>query len=418
MNIKHNGYWFYLEPYVYVSHKDNQALLLSMLDWKEVIVTNNKVLELINQILNLSSGGVVYLSAIEYQELITELDLLRNLFFCEVIPVNLTEAKPIQITPQINIIKENLCKSKVFYRSRRELHLLVTEVNLFLSTVCSTNSKCVNCEQYQTQIPCCINSTGTYSLTTLVTILQRLFNLDIKSINLLGMQSLSHDDQKKNFQLVNKSGKKYCVIINACSNFLPDLDEMNANGECKIIIDISSIPYEQIKEYFDKVAKYLSIKVIFLVSEEQNYFTIKQLVNLYPSFQYLKIPFFNGSNYLFYEELISLQNNIYIANKTIKKITLNKLLNTNYWGKLYIEPNGNVSSKLGSECLGNILSNSIKNIVFKELMDKNSTWLYIRSNSKCIKCIFQYICPPPFVNEIRDINKICPKDIMKHCLYI
>lgn len=145
-NVASDGYWFYLEPYVYVNMKVDKALLMNMLDWQGIIVENKQMLMLLGGLFDRSNGGVVYLGRKDFLENKQCIEIIREKFMGDIIPVRRIETRPIQFVPQINIITEGLCKSKVLYRSRRELSKLVNEVSLFVSTQCDI--KCKNCDKY------------------------------------------------------------------------------------------------------------------------------------------------------------------------------------------------------------------------------------------------------------------------------
>lgn len=241
-------------------------------------------------------------------------------------------------------------------------------------------------------------------------------NEDINYINLIGLHSLSSDDRKYIMNVMSSSDKKLRVIINAACGFIPE--NMDTNIEYRIIIDLSCLAYKKIEEYLNKISDRINIKIFFLLSEPDQYKIIERIIKRSPWLNYLRLPFFDGTNYDYYKDLVTLQNDIYIANRTVKKITLNKLLNTNYWGKLYITSSGEVSSTYDSGVLGNILSNSIKEIVYKELTNENSIWLHIRNNDKCGKCVFQYICPPISMDKLSVKGPICPETINRNIQFL
>ena len=69
------------------------------------------------------------------------------------------------------------------------------------------------------------------------------------------------------------------------------------------------------------------------------------------------------------------------------------------FGKINIMPNGDAYANLNYPSLGNIYTDSIYEIVSKEIEDGNS-WLRIRNQTPYNDCIYQWLCPPPSNYEV------------------
>jgi pseudo-rSAM protein len=76
------------------------------------------------------------------------------------------------------------------------------------------------------------------------------------------------------------------------------------------------------------------------------------------------------------------------------KVFCNQKLNSNYFGKLYILPDGSVKANMNTAILGSIYQNSLLEVVEKELI-KNTAWRVVRILKPCNQCLYQYLCPPP-----------------------
>lgn len=99
------------------------------------------------------------------------------------------------------------------------------------------------------------------------------------------------------------------------------------------------------------------------------------------------LNFFKKNVYLSYDELVQLK-------RTKREIHIHEKVNPNFWGNLYVFPNGNVYPSPvpdNTEKLGTI-HEPIMNLVTKEYCE-NHTWRKIRTNETCKNCVNQWLCP-------------------------
>lgn len=80
-----------------------------------------------------------------------------------------------------------------------------------------------------------------------------------------------------------------------------------------------------------------------------------------------------------------------------REIFAHQTLNTNYFGTLYVMPDGQVFSDPDATPLGTT-EDSIYDIIIRELK-QNHSWRHIRNAEKCQSCIYQWICPSPTAYE-------------------
>ena len=106
-------------------------------------------------------------------------------------------------------------------------------------------------------------------------------------------------------------------------------------------------------------------------------------------------PFFNSENLNFFVDNVFINEEQLLKScPNMLKIISRKEINERDFGNLSILPNGDVFPNLFTESLGNIQTNSISDLIYKEL--KNSgNWLKTRSKVKpCKDCKYCFICPP------------------------
>lgn len=104
-------------------------------------------------------------------------------------------------------------------------------------------------------------------------------------------------------------------------------------------------------------------------------------------------PYYNGNNLSFFEKYVYIDEKGILENKLKKKdIFINQVCNSNFFGKLFVMPNGEIQGSNHSSMIGNI-DDSIYQILEKLLLP-TSPWMQIRDVGKCKECIFQFFCPP------------------------
>ncbi len=92
-------------------------------------------------------------------------------------------------------------------------------------------------------------------------------------------------------------------------------------------------------------------------------------------------------------------------------IFIHQKINVNYWGQLFVFPDGKVYPspiKEPTHCLGHI-SEPILPMIVKELRE-NHAWRRVRDNVLCNNCVFRWLCPSPTPFEtLYDIPVVCKR---------
>jgi pseudo-rSAM protein len=106
-------------------------------------------------------------------------------------------------------------------------------------------------------------------------------------------------------------------------------------------------------------------------------------------------PFFNGENYLFFQEnVFSEKEHVCLACLSQKEIFARLKTNPQQFGSMIITADGSVYANLHARRLGSLAKNSIHEMLLKELKG-GKTWLHSRNKVKpCHSCIWHALCPP------------------------
>ncbi len=183
-------------------------------------------------------------------------------------------------------------------------------------------------------------------------------------------------------QYENWLGQK--TILSRCFKVLSQLKNL------RFRFDINRNCYNDYVEFVkqNKLEKSLCSSVLSVTSEK-DLKTNKQYVDDIT-------PVYDFSNHDFFQKFVFL-NTHDLQNLTPSKneIYRNMILNSNYFGRLLINANGDILTRKKGKVLGNIYVE--KNII--SFIDKKGNkvgdWLLTRGKVKpCSDCLFCYLCPP------------------------
>lgn len=210
--------------------------------------------------------------------------------------------------------------------------------------------------------------------------------ISIKSINTnhIRINIIIGDIKKSDIEKINfflKHITYHNIYIYTIHKNIKYINSINIKKEHIIIW---TFPYE-IKEINHKINN------IGLYSTETDYKILKET-----GFNELKLfPFYTENNFNFIKKELSYSlKDIFIKKINISTLFSNSNLNSNLYGELTILSNGDVFSNICQTPIGNISSNSIREITYLELT-KNKNWFSKRSDFQpCNNCIYNIFCNP------------------------
>lgn len=93
------------------------------------------------------------------------------------------------------------------------------------------------------------------------------------------------------------------------------------------------------------------------------------------------------------------EEDILQSNYDKQDIFAHQVMNTNFWGRLSVLPDGKVYSNLNHPPLGT-LKDRVYDLIVDEMTSKRA-WRWIRDEvSPCKDCLFRYLCPSPSNYEL------------------
>jgi pseudo-rSAM protein len=137
------------------------------------------------------------------------------------------------------------------------------------------------------------------------------------------------------------------------------------------------------------------VEYIFNVSSEEDYQQAVQMIERFHIENHQLTPVYTGNNINFFKENIFLsQEDILSSSLSIKDLFTHQSVNTFDFGKITVLPIGDVYANINHPPLGNIATHSIHEMLYKE-MNEGKSWFRIRNQAPCVDCIYQWLCPSP-----------------------
>ena len=409
-------YWFYVDTFVHISIKKNNALLYNSFTGKYFEVKDSpSIISLLKRLKSLNNVGVLSMNETTLKPVLEFVDQVRNNFMGDLIEVEHSQRKPVQTVPVITIQKGVDHLNKVDGKSAGEDILnYLRLLTLYINDACEQN--CSFCSQAYQQFNCCFKGkreNRELSISTIDKVLKTTRN-SLEVLILSGGNILNYSRLEDLIQLLMTSPAKKTLCINYLNlkdnfnrlNLLENLDLLEV--EVPVFFPINIEEFEGVHRRIQKMR--IKVHFNFVIQTDEEFEAAEQLIsaNVLEDFGY--IPFYNGSNYdLFSENVFINRSDIESNQPSMIDIYRNEIINSNFFGKLSIASDGRIFAALTESSLGNIINDPLKEILVKELVEGKS-WRKVRKNVlPCKKCTFQSICPP-----ISNINKLIGKSNLCH----
>jgi pseudo-rSAM protein len=253
---------------------------------------------------------------------------------------------------------------------------------------------CQYCAEYFKQNVCCIKCNENNDILNrevLSNIISQIKNAPIGKINILGGNILQLPYLNDLQEILNEFAEQVHLWIhyeNIAQN------EININS-FKIIIPVTfPVNKSAISKCVEKMENQVH-EYRFFISNTNEYKITESIIEKYDIKSYNICPFYTQENFDFFKENIFInREDIFSEKIPFRRIFAHQKLNTNLFGSLTIVSNGNAHANVHSSVLGNIKTDSILNLIDKE-MKINTAWRKIRNKKPCVDCLYQYICPSP-----------------------
>lgn len=361
----------YLELYTLIELNNKEALLFNTLNNSTITTNNIKIVNLLKKLMA-SESGTVHLK--KDDNVINEfIENLKKNYMGDVIYIDNLDNLPIQL----NYWKTNYNSINI----NKNIFDNLLELYLFINSVKSDNN---NFKLYNG--PFSLNEEISSDIDELNSFLDNYYGLiKDKKINLiLGIiKSETECDKIHKFILKYKNVNIYTDV-----KYNHKLLESIAQ-DCNSVNIYTS--FNNIK-YLNKWDKLKLKKIHFLIDTEQEYLKIN---NFEKNYEYDYIINTNEVNEFVKSSLMFKKNELLDSKINIEEVMLKKIVNTNFYGKIFINPKGEIFSNLFFKKIGNVKNDNLKEILLKILENKNENWFLTKNKiRKCSSCNYNSLCPP------------------------
>lgn len=396
-----NSYWFYFEPFVHVSIKQNNLLLYNTLNGKAIQYNNNcEILKLVKRVTDERNLLVIKLSYKDLQnhEIADFVSRVRKYYMGDILDSSYSKIKPIQLMPILNIESELLAKSNETYIGQDIMNYL-REVTFYINN--KTRQKLPLFIDSYRQFLFCYNKQNIYkelNLEKIGNLLSDSKGSSLSKINILGGNIFTYSRFSELVTELNGllAGKVYYIYYLDLKGYENKLKLIkNKNSEINILVTYPINEFEL--SLVVRIIKNIRIKTnfTFIIEKENHIEKIEKIISDLEIDQYSLQPYYNGRNLTFFKK------NVFITKQELlqsivklKDIHARMAINPFQFGKLTVLSNGNVHANVNAPKLGKLGEQSLYDIIYKE-MNCGKSWRRLRSKVlPCKSCVFNLLCPP------------------------
>lgn len=356
-------YWFAFEPYIHITLKEKEGLLYNTLDGEFIRVTEPEILVFLKEIMAKENCGVIKVTRTtwEYKSIYNLLMESREKFFGDLYDCSLSDRKPIQFYPILNLQEDvkriqKLSPDHIGTKMFTYLYQITIETGrLEREELCNFFEKIWE-QVHRSHLKCL-----------------RVVVHSKTQISTLQTWIKAKGDVNFSWEWIMKP-----ELGEECLSIIHDPVNIVVEFPCEVFPALNT---ETIKWWF---------KVQTLAELE----TVSFWIDKYNIQQYKIEPIYNGTNLSFFEEYVFLKEEEILSRPiSMQTIMRNQVLNANDFGKIYITSEGNIYANRFMPAIGNLYSDTIRQLIHKEMLEGQS-WLRIRDQKPCCDCVFQWLCPP------------------------
>ncbi len=379
--------WIYIKPYIYVSYSkiEPSILLYNTKNGSYVITDDLKIIELIKELHYKENLGTKLVSEEEIKN--KQIEQLFQLDMLGLKRYNQKQIKPVQLMPVLHVVNDverQKIEGTIGENVLKYLHELTIYVNSECKNDCSfckdANKQFLNCRKFS-------DSKTDLNVRDLQSIADQLNYANLIKINIIGGDISIY----KHLLDIPTIFEKHHTIIhywfwykNIKSTILMDNIELIVGFpiDLRILEDTLSLLQNKFVKYH------------FIIHDNLDILKAEKAIEKLSIANFKFHPYYDGNNMNFFMENVFINNeDIFSEVIPFQKIFCNQSLNSNFFGRLIVDSNGQVYSNSNSSEIGHY-NDQFVHIIRKEL-EENTSWRILRKSSPCNHCLYQFLCPPP-----------------------
>ena len=401
-------YWFGILPHVFYVKKGAQILLYNTQNGSYIVSSDADVIALTEEMHLKNNLGIIALTQSQLQHSIIAkfVQESKEKNICMFQEQDPDKPKPVQLMPILNLQRDvdklKLDKSRSVGEGIMDY---LTDVTVILNDDC--RHSCPGCESYDKQFFHCSKTTNGQQLAanTVIRFLEDIRYTALRRLAFTGGDILSYRQwEKLNDYFVENEIRPYIGIH--YQNIIGD--KVNMLKDYPIELFVTFPVNEQLFSDSFRSLNDFTVNYLFAVASEDDCNMAEKLIQEYNISHYEYRAFYNGKNLDFFENQVFLtQDDIMSEPIAQRTIFAHQKLNTLFFGKIILLPNGDVKANTNGSVLGNIYNEYISKILERELTGTDF-WRRIRDQKPCVDCLYQFLCPSPSNYELAiGRNNLC-----------
>ena len=329
---------------------------------------------------------------------------IRGHFMGDLVDASLTRGKPLQMMPYLKIHKDvEIIKKAPSYSVGEQVMKYLVEISIYINSTCSLD--CRICDSAYKQFLCCTctrNGKEELDILSLTDLFRQLKGVPLARVNILGGDIFKFSKLDQLLAVLNDQSLSFEKVV-----YIHYLNLIHQEKKLKLfpagsfsfkILVTFPVNKNQWKQVLDLLRLHknnIKADFLFISSSDTEVTEAEELISLSHPDHYSFFPFFNGRNREFFEQNVFLdREDLREARPTSKEILARQCVNPLHFGTLTVLSNGRIHANVNAPRLGILGSNTMYEVVYKE-MDRGNSWRRIRKKVEpCKHCTFEALCPP------------------------
>ncbi len=405
MNNNTNGqkFWFYLDNYVYAAWKKNSALLYNSLTGHIQEYNNEpEIVKILKRLHHPRNLLVIPISPQDMRDpamarLVRD---ARQYFMGDLVEQSRSNGKPVQMQPILKVHRDaDKMKRETSRTVGEDMMKYINELNLYLDNRC--DQSCSMCGSAFRQFLCCTKNPGPNRRLTpdnINYLLNHLARGSLDTINLLGGNPFQYEYWDELRELLRHRDIKKVLVCHYKNLGGQEEDLRTISNQSFRIKTLVDFPLD--KPALDRVITMTNTQKIptaihFIVKSEAEFEQSEAIIRE-KSLEAVEFhPYYDGTNEDFFRAGVFIDRRT-IANSrpTPRDIHARRMINPLHFGNLTVLCNRKVYANVNKPPLGTLGTDSLYDMVFKE-MRSGKSWRRTRTKvGPCADCLYNALCPP------------------------
>ncbi|MDR2065999.1 MAG: hypothetical protein LBP85_09890 [Prevotellaceae bacterium] len=392
MKFPVNKYWLYIEPYAYLKYVERHLIVYNELN-KTIIEFQNIDDKILNNIAEqLNSDTECCCIEIDEKQRENEnvsnfITQLRTNFSGDCI-IKTNNFKPL-ILKQKKEARQQFDFSKIddLYQIRYKLKLLPREITLHFGMK----------SEYDKYYPFIDNACSLSSEIDIYNYMGKIYNniKEYSNVSTLNIICYNDTNYAEINSFINRNHSSYNVFIHC-----DILQFLNKNVVFNKKHTYCLYCNTDLGKNIESVKNYDNIIFCFYVKNSEEIEKI-QAISEQLSITTKIIPAYDNNINFFEKYIFTDRDDIIEQNLSVDDILVNEILNTNFFGRIYVNKFGFITTGSNKSTYLNISEHSINDFILKEMQFNESIWFLLRKNIEpCKNCAYCNLCPPISEYEI------------------